>query len=261
MIDAPSAAAPTSSASSRLADWWESYWYEAVDMTRLRYFTRIVFAALLYTIWKVDYWGPTHAWAPREMYQPIAIARLLHIGPPTETSMPLLQAVLTASLIAGILLARPTEAAWNRVAARVTNLVVFLAFGLWNIWSFSWSKVDHDRLVPTVAIAVLCVVPAVGVGPARNVGWALRSIQVILVLTYPLSAISKLQKSGWFWLNSAVFTRAIIRRGTEFGQFLMNHPTLLRVGQWSFFGFEVISVLALSRNASIRRFIVPGFFA
>ncbi|NLA36657.1 MAG: hypothetical protein GX868_13375 [Actinobacteria bacterium] len=115
--------------------------------------------------------------------------------------------------------------------------------------------------MPTVAIAVLCVVPAVGVGPARNVGWALRSIQVILVLTYPLSAISKLQKSGWFWLNSAVFTRAIIRRGTEFGQFLMNHPTLLRIGQWSFFGFEVISVLALSRNASIRRFIVPGFFA
>lgn len=246
---------------ARLIAWWESYWYEPVDMTRLRYVTRIVFAALLYTIWKIDYWVPTHAWAPRELYQPIGIARLLHLGPPTETTMTILQVVLTASLVAGIALARPTDAAWNRAAARTANIAVFLSFGLWNIWSFSWSKVDHDRLVPTVALAVLCVVPAVGSGPVRNAGWALHTIQVILILTYPLSAISKLQKSGWFWLNSAVFTRAIIRRGTAFGEVLLNHPTLLRIGQWSFFAFEVVAILALFRSPAIRRVIVPGFIA
>ena len=244
----------------RFGAWWETYWYAPVDITRLRYFTRIIFAAILYTIWQVDYWVPLHGWAPRELWQPIAIARWFNIPAPTETTVTILHWVLTVALVAGIALARPSNASWNRIAARSANAVVFVAFGLWNIWSFSWSKVDHDRLVITVALGVLCVFPAVGTGTNRLVTWALRTIQVVFVMTYPLSAIAKIQKSGWFWPSSAVFARAIIRRGSGFGEWVMQYPAFLRFGQWSFLTFEFVSIVALSTNRWVRRVFVPGFF-
>lgn len=244
----------------RFGAWWQSYWYEPVDRTRMRYFARIVYAALLWVIWRVDTYAPAHEWAPRSFYQPVWVGRVLSIGPPTPTTMTLLRVVLTVSLVAAFALARPSNASAARYAARTANAVVALSFSLWCLWAFSWSKVDHDRMTMMVALVTLVVVPGVGTGIDRAVGWALRTVQVVFVLAYPLSAISKFQKTGWDWANHATFARAIIRRGTPLGRHLVEHGELLRISQWGFVIFEMVSILALSRNKRIRAVIVPGFF-
>ena len=245
---------------ARFAAWWEAYWYEPMERTRLRYFARIIYVGVLVNIWLVDDWAPPHAWAPRAFWQPMWIARVLSVPAPTPTTMAILQTVLTVSALAAIALARPTDSIVGRRLARAVNTVVFLGFGLWGIWAFSWSKVDHDKLTMLVALAALAVVPGVGSGRDRGVGWALRTVQVVFVLAYPLSAIAKIQKSGWLWANQATFARAIIRRGTSLGSGLAQHGQLLRIGQWGFIGFELVSVLALFRNPKVRAVILPGFF-
>lgn len=245
---------------ARFAAWWEAYWYEPIDRTRLRYFARIIYATVLVTVWFIDDWAPGHATAPRLFWQPVGIARLLSIPPPTTTTMTMLRVVLTVGPVVAIALARPVDSALARRCARAANAVVFAAFGLWVIWAFSWSKVDHDKLTIMVALAALVVVPGVGTGVDRGVGWALRTVQVVFVLAYPLSAISKIDKSGWLWANQATFARAIIRRGTELGSHLAEQGELLRVSQWGFIIFEVVSILALSRNRRIRAVVLPGFF-
>lgn len=245
----------------RFSTWWEAYWYEPIDRTRLRYFARIIYATVLFTVWVIDRWAVAHETAPRLFWQPVWIARVLSIPPPTPTTMTILRVLLTVSAVAAFVLARPSDSSVSRTMARIANISVFVGFCLWVIWAFSWSKVDHDKLTIVVALAALAVVPAVGRSVAdRNVGWVLRTVQVVFVLAYPMSAIAKIQKSGWLWANQATFARAIIRRGTELGKPLAAHGELLRVGQWGFIAFEMVSILALSRNPKIRRFILPGFF-
>ena len=245
----------------RLGAWWESYWYEPVDQTRLRYFSRMISATLLLVVWKIDTFVPPHAWAPRSFYQPVWVARTLSIAPPTPTSMAVLRAVLTASLVLAFLAARPDPSAAARRLAAAANAAVLASFSLWCVWAFSWSKVDHDRMTMMVALGALVIVPGVGAGLSRSAGWALRTIQVIFVLAYPLSAVSKIQKTGWDWANQATLARALIRRGTPLGKLVVQHGEFLRFGQWVFFLLELASVLALSRNKKIRAIILPGLLS
>jgi len=254
-----SVATPTSVA-TRFGAWWDAYWYEPMDRTRQRYFARIIYATVIVTVWSIDAWAVGHATAPRLFWQPMWIARVLSISPPTPTTMTLLRVLLTVAAVVAIVLARPDDAARSRHAARAANAAVFLGFGLWVVWAFSWSKVDHDKLTIVVALFTLVVAPGVGTGLDRMVGWALRTVQVVFVLAYPLSAISKIDKSGWRWADQATFARAIIRRGTFLGKHLAEQGELLRVSQWGFIVFEVVSIVALSRNPRIRRVVLPGFF-
>ena len=248
------------SVGTRFSVWWEAYWYEPMDRTRMRYFARVIYATVLVTVWFIDEWAVGHATAPRLFWQPMWIARVLSIPAPTPGTMTLLRVVLTVAAVVAIVVARPDTSAVARHAARAANAVVFAAFSLWVIWAFSWSKVDHDKLTIVVALFTLVVVPGVGAGADRMVGWALRTVQVVFVLAYPLSAISKIDKSGWLWANQATFALAVIRRGTSLGSHLAQQGELLRVSQWGFIVFEVVSILALSRNPKIRRVILPGFF-
>lgn len=245
---------------TRLVAWWDDYWNESIDRRRLRVFSWIIHVTVLVTVFYNDSWVVLHGWAPRLFWQPIWIARVTSLPAPTATTMTALRIVLLVSAVAAIALARPSPSAVVRRAARAANAVVFAAYGLWLVWAFSWSKVDHDRLTIMVALAVLIVVPGVGTGADRRVGWALRTVQVVFILAYPLSAASKIQKSGWLWANQATFARAIIRRGTWLGSHLATQGTLLRIGQWAFIGLEAGSILALSRNRRVRAVVLTGVF-
>ena len=231
-----------------LARWWDGYWYEAVPLRRLAVFSRIIHLTVLVTVWRIDTWVPLHASAPRSFWEPVWLARVAHIPPPTGTTMTLLRVLLTLAAVGAIAVARPVESPLLRRLARSLNAAVFAGYALWLIWAFSWSKVDHDRLTIMVALAVLVAVPGVGAGTSRRGGWALRTVQVVFVAAYPLSALSKIQKSGWLWANQATFARAIIRRGTWFGNLMVHQGFLLKVGQWAFISLEVVSVLALWRS-------------
>lgn len=232
-----------------LRDAWHRYWFEGLPAERLAVFSRIVHLMVLYTVFRTDRLVVAKGWAPEEFYKPVWLARVLDLPPPTETTMAALQVVLLVSTVVAIVGIGPR---------RLVNATVACAYLLFFVWGFSYAKVDHDQLTIIVALFVLAVVPGTGAGRDPMVGWALRTVQVVFVLAYPLSAISKLRTSGLEWMSSAVFARAIVRRGLPIGDWFAARPALLRAGQWAFISFELLAVLALKPSGRLRAAVLGG---
>jgi hypothetical protein len=104
-----------------------------------------------------------------------------------------------------------------------------------------------------LVIAAL-VLPTVGVARFRDVGttsakagWALRVVQIAVVLTYFYSAVMKWIASGNIadWGNGAVIIWALMRRGAEWSKPFLEMPGFLIAGQWATLAFEFLSPLAL----------------
>ena len=178
-----------------------------------------------------------------ELYRPLLLERMLHLPPP---SVP-----LTVTLYL-VILGSALVAAANRLP-RLAGWVVAAAFTWWTAIGMSYGKVDHDHLAFVVALWVL---PSIGVITGRwrsleesaQAGWALRCIQIAVVLTYFLSGLTKIRSGGWSltsWPESSILLWAIIRRPHGLGQFLIPYPELLRFMQWFSFLAELTSVVVL----------------
>ncbi|UDY37748.1 hypothetical protein [Dermatobacter hominis] len=217
----------------------DRYWFDPVPVARVDVFARIIAATVVFTVLVTDQWAVGHEGAPEAFYRPVLLARILQLGPPDPTTMLLLRIVLVAG------------AAWmcTRRAPRAAAATVFASYVVWLLWAFSWSKVDHDRLTIVVALLVLALTPRIGPAVERTSGWALRVVQVVFVLAYPFSAWAKLRFGGWGWMESATFARAIVRRGSTIGDWLLPYPGLLVVAQWAFIAFEVAAVILLFPRA------------
>lgn len=213
-------------------------------------FAWIIGFVVLFTVISKDSWAVLHDSAPDTFYKPVLLARILHLGPPSSTTMIVLRVVIVAATV------------WmlTRRAPRAAAATVFVSYVLWVLWAFSWAKVDHDRLTIVVALFVLALTPRSGPALERLSGWALRVVQVVFVLAYPFSAWGKLRFGGVDWMNSAVFTTAILRRGTFIGNRLLPYPQLLVFSQWVFVFFEVMTVVLLFPRAPrwIRNLALVG---
>lgn len=235
---ATSASRPSSWA-ERFRAGWRRYWFEAVPVERVDVFACIVAATVAFTAVSKDGWNAVHENAPASFYKPVLVARVLHLGPPSSTAM---LAVRLVIVIAAVWM-------FTRRAPRAAAATAFASYGVWLLWAFSWSKVDHDRLTIMVALFVLALTPRVGPAVERLSGWALRTVQVVFVLAYPFSAWAKIRFGGWGWMDSATFARAIVRRGTPIGHRLLPYADLLVVAQWAFVAFEVVTVVLLFPRA------------
>lgn len=191
-----------------------------------------------------------------ELYSPLMVARVLHLPPPSVTLTTALYVVLWIGCLLGVA---------NRFP-RVAGVVVAAAFTWWTAIGMSFGKVDHDHLALVVALWVL---PTVGVVRERwrstdssdRAGWALRCIQVAVIFTYFLSALTKIRSGGWSftsWPESAILTWAIVRRPHGVGQFLLPYPTLLRGMQWFAFLAELTSLVVLWLRG--RALLFAGLF-
>ena len=178
-----------------------------------------------------------------ELYQPLLLARLLHLPPP---SVPL------AYTLYGVLLIACAVGAANRLP-RLAGFVVAAGFTWWTAIGMSYGKVDHDHLALIIALWTL---PTAGVIVHRwrstdrsaRAGWVLKCIQIVVIMTYFLSAITKIRSGGWSltsWPNSAILTWAIVRRPHGVGQFLLPFPALLRGMQWFAILAELSSLVVL----------------
>ena len=157
-----------------------------------------------------------------ELYRPLLLERLLHLPPP---SVPLTVTLYLVIMVSAVV------AAANRLP-RIAGWVVAAAFTWWTAIGMSYGKVDHDHLALVVALWVL---PTVGVVAGRwrstdrsaQAGWALKCIQIAVVFTYFLSALTKIRSGGWSltsWPESSILLWAIIRRPNGLGQFLIPYP-------------------------------------
>ena len=178
-----------------------------------------------------------------ELYSPLMLARVFHLPPPSVPLAYTLYAVLWISCLL---------AAANRLP-RAAGLVAAAAFTWWTVIGMSYGKVDHDHLALIVALWVLPTAGPVrdrwrSTGWSQRSGWALKCVQIAVIFTYFLSALTKIRSGGWSftsWPNSAILMWAIIRRPHGLGQFLMPYPGLLRVMQWFAFLAELTSLVVL----------------
>lgn len=178
-----------------------------------------------------------------ELYQPLLLERLFHLPAPN----PVITTTLYSVLVVGWLVA-----AANRLP-RLAGVVVAAAFSWWTAIGMSYGKVDHDHLAFVVALWLL---PTVGVVRGRwrsgdvsaQAGWVLKSVQIAVISTYFLSALTKIRSGDWSltsWPNSFILTWAIVRRPHGLGQFLLPFPGLLRGMQWFAFLAELTSLVVL----------------
>jgi hypothetical protein len=178
-----------------------------------------------------------------ELYRPLLVERMFSLPPP---SVPLTIGLYLLVLIGSLV------AAANRLP-RAAGYLVAAAFTWWTAIGMSYGKVDHDHLALVVAMWVL---PTVGVIADRwrsmersaQAGWALKCIQISVVFTYFLSALTKIRSGGWSitsWPESSILMWAIVRRPHGLGQFLLPYPELLHLMQWFSFTAELTAIVVL----------------
>lgn len=240
------ASAPRGRALSRAGSAIAGWWTEPIARARVAWLRTFMYLFVIVDMVLFVNDVVPHGYTP-ELYRPLAIGRALDLPTPSPGLVHTLQTVLVVACLVGATGRLPRLAGW-------TVAVCFLE---WLILGMSFGKVDHDHLALLVAVWVL---PTAGAARRRDrtlseqAGWAVRCIQVGVLATYFLSAVTKSIRSGWpwGWANGAVFTWAISRRGTDLGRLLLDYPWLLRFGQWTLMLAELCSpIVAFLRGRSL----------
>lgn len=228
----------------------EEWWFRPLPRARVAWLRTILYSFLFVDVLITTAWVADHAAVPDELYRPLLIGRLLSLPTPGPVFVPVVE-ILLLSCAAIALTGRLPRAAGAAVA------ILYLE---WMLIAFSYGKVDHDRVAFLIALAVL---PTVGRASARDEthdaasGWAIRTIQVAVVLTYLLSAFAKFRFGGLDWVTGTTLVRAVVRRGTMFGDLVSELPSLLTATQWLLIGFELAAPLLLL-NGRIRRWMLAA---
>jgi Vitamin K-dependent gamma-carboxylase len=229
---------------TRAVEWW----FRPLPRARIALLRTILYSFVFVDVLVTTSWVAKHAALPGELYRPLFLERLLHLPAPGPLSVPIIKVLLL--LFAAIALS-------GRLP-RLAGSAVALLYLHWMLIAFSYGKVDHDRFAFLVALAVL---PTVGAARARETteddasGWAIRAIQVAVVLTYFLSAIAKIRFGGVDWVTGTTLMRAVVRRGTSLGDLLSQAPVLLTTTQWLLLGFEFAAPLLLI-GGRVRRWML-----
>lgn len=228
------------------------WWYPSLPHNRAVVFRGIIYAFVIVDVLLTSFAIGWHGELPGELYQPLLIGRILPLPVPTPL---LLSVIKTALLVFSAL-------ALVRKMPRLTGIAVFVLYLEWMVVNFSYGKVDHDRFALLVALAVLPTVSpnaAQDEGPDEAAGWALRCVQVAVVLTYFMAAYAKLRFGGIEWLNGATLVRAILRRGTVVADPLIAYPALLIGAQYLIVAFELASPLMLAKGRLGRVLLWAAF--
>lgn len=215
------------------------WWCSPVPRARIAWLRRIAYAFIWIDVLFTTSWIRSHGEVAGALYQPLFIGRLLPLPTPTP-------AIRTGVLV--LLLGLSAAGALTTRAPRLVGAAVAALYLEWMVIGFSYGKVDHDRFAFLVLLAVL---PTVGRATTRDhepdeaAGWAVRCVQVAAVATYFLAAWAKLRFGGLAWLDSATLLRAVLRRGTELGDLLADHPWTLHAAQYGIVAAELTSPVLL----------------
>lgn len=214
------------------------WWFAPMPRGRVAALRTILYAFIFVDVFVTTRWVALHGVVPGELYRPLFLGNILPLPTPGPTMVPVVQVLL---------LAGAAIAATGRLP-RAAGAAVAVLYTQWMFIAFSYGKVDHDRIAFLVALAVLPTVGRARWGEQEAdeaSGWAVRSIQVAAVATYFLSVFAKFRFGGPEWLNSASLMRAVVRRGTSFGDLVRPYPFVLRITQYLIVGFEILSPLLL----------------
>lgn len=211
-----------------------------IPLARVAVFRVFIYVFIIIDVLTISGDVIAHGWTP-DLYQPLWLARVLHIPPVSVLGAQiLLAAIIVFSLLATA-----------GIVQRMSGWVVAITFGAWMFYTQGYGYVAHDHMALVIASLVL---PTVGIARFRDVtatsakaGWALRVVQIAVVLTYFYSAVMKWIASGniTHWANGAVIIWALMRRGAEWSKPFLEMPGFLIAGQWATLAFEFLSPIVL----------------
>nr|WP_246475948.1 hypothetical protein [Brevibacterium renqingii] len=211
-----------------------------IPLARVAVFRVFIYVFIIIDVLTISGDVIPHGWTP-ELYQPLWLARFLHIPPVSVLGAQILLAVIIVSaLLAAI-----------GILQRLSGWIAALSFGTWMLYTQGYGYVAHDHMALVIAALVL---PTIGTARFRDVhsasaraGWAFRIVQISVVLTYFYSAVMKWIASGNIadWGNGAVIIWALMRRGAEWSKPFLDMPGFLIAGQWATLAFEFLSPIAL----------------
>ncbi|MCS4592252.1 hypothetical protein KTJ89_04520 [Brevibacterium sediminis] len=211
-----------------------------VPLARVAVFRVFIYLFIIIDVLTISGDVIAHGWTP-EFYQPLWLARFLHIP---AVSVLGAQILLTLIIVFSLLAAAG-------IIQRLSGWAVALSFGAWMFYTQGYGYVAHDHMALVIAAFVL---PTVGTARFRDVGtasaragWALRMVQISVVLTYFYSVVMKWIASGniTHWANGAVIIWALMRRGAEWSKPFLEMPGLLIAAQWATLVFEFLSPVVL----------------
>ena len=212
----------------------------AVPLARVAVFRVFIYVFIIIDVLTISGDVIAHGWTP-EFYQPLWLARLLHI--PAVS-------VLGAQILLALIIVFSLLAAAG-ILQRISGWAVAISFGAWMFYTQGYGYVAHDHMALVIAAFVL---PTIGTARFRDVGtasaragWALRMVQIAVVLTYFYSVLMKWIASGniTHWANGAVIIWALMRRGAEWSKPFLEMPGLLIAAQWATLVFEFLSPVVL----------------
>lgn len=229
---------------------------QPVAAARVAWLRTLVYLFIPVDVLVTTPWVARHDTAPPALYRPLLLDRLLHLSAPTTALVHLVEAALLVTALA---------AATGR-APRLLGSAVAALYLEWMLIAMSWGKVDHDRFA---FLVVLCVLPAAGRAghtdrtPNEAAGFGVRATGLAVVATYLLSVVAKARFGGGLahWLDSAVFVRAVLRRGTVLGSPLLQHVWVLHAGQYALVLLELASPLLLLLRGRWLYRLVAGYVA
>jgi hypothetical protein len=192
---------------------------------------------------------------PTELYVPLNVdAVLLPFIPDPSTAV-------VQTCFWGLLILSPIAAIG--IFPRLLGSIIFLLYFEWMLIFNSYGKVDHDRFAFLVALAVLPTIGRARHGDktlSEKSGWAFRLVQLSVIATYFLAAWAKFRFGGLEWLWGTSLTWAILRRGTEWSNWMLDHVWLIKTSQVGIITFELMSPIIFFVNARIRPWIVTYFY-
>ena len=202
--------------------------FQPVPMARVAVLRCVTYLFVPVDVLLTTPWVAQHARVPPQLYEPLLIARLVHLPVPGAW----------VEILRWLLVGASALAATGRLP-RLLGLVVAVLYLEWMVVAFSYGKVDHDRVGFLVLLWALPTVGRACFGdrtPSEAAGWIVSVTSLAVVATYFLSAIAKIRFGGLAWVDGATLTRAVLRRGTGLSTPLLQHA-------WSLHAFQYVLIL------------------
>jgi predicted DCC family thiol-disulfide oxidoreductase YuxK len=266
---------------SKLIDRWNRFWFEPQSAATLGFCRLLVcfLAFLYYRDSDVRGWGVYRI----SFWHPVGLLQHLHLQPGNAAEMWVLGLLWKAAMLTGAI------GLCSRISCGIAFTLGLYLVGLTNsfgkiqhadpiiLWSFlvlaiarsgdAWSLDCLYRTAWGKPLPLGFITPPVtataGVEKHSEYRWPLRMMQLLLVMVFCLSGISKLRTSGLAWALSNNFRNTLIaqhymtRSRLDWALRLAGHPVLCRVMAVLALGAELCAPLAL-RGGVFAGLLIAG---
>jgi len=248
-------AAPAPNMPTRIGNRFMRWLFAPVPLGRVAALRTLTYLFIVFDVLVYSEAARLKETVPTDLYVPLHVDEVLFPFIPDPST------AVVQTCFWGLLILSPIAAIG--IFPRLLGSVIFVLYFEWMLIFNSYGKVDHDRFAFLLALAVLPTIGRARHGDktlSEKAGWAFRLIQLAVIATYFLAAWAKLRFGGLEWLWGTSLTWAILRRGTEWSNWMLDHVWMIKTSQVGIITFELMSPIIFFVNDRIRPWVVAYFY-